>query len=126
MSRILVVDDEDPFRSTLAEALATLGHVVMEARNGSEALRLAAVEPPDLALVDIIMPDKEGLETISTLRRDRPELPIIAMSGGSGDSRVDYLKIAQRMGATCTLAKPFPLEMLVATLAEAVRRAEKG
>jgi CheY-like chemotaxis protein len=112
MSRILLVDDDDSFRSMLGMTLRKLGHAVREAHNGDEGLRLAAAEPPDLVFMDMIMPEKEGLETITALRRRQPEVKVIAMSGGSRDGRVDYLKVAKRMGANHTLTKPFSPEAL--------------
>lgn len=122
MSRILLVDDDDPFRHMLAITLTKMGHEVMEARDGREGLQLSAAEPPDIVITDLIMPEKEGLETIGTLRRTQPEVKIIAMSGGSRDTGIDYLSVAKRLGAMRTLEKPF----LPEELAEAIQAVTSG
>ena len=118
MSRILLVDDDVPLRKMLKLSLQKMGHLVDEAGTGTEALQLCKSEPPELVITDIIMPDKEGLETIVTIRQLYPGLRIIAMSGGGRASTVDYLKIARRLGAMHTLEKPFSYEQLNAAVAK--------
>ncbi len=118
MSRILLVDDDDPLRSILRVTLAKMGHDVVEARNGKEALRLCHEERPDIVLTDLVMPEKEGIEMIGALRRFHPDVKIIAMSGGGRGSAWDYLKIAKHMGATITLAKPFSNEAIARAIAQ--------
>lgn len=117
MPRILLVDDDDPFRKMLMLTLTKMGHHVMEARNGKEALKLFAHVAPDLVISDLIMPEKEGLETIGELRRKHPGVKIIAMSGGGRVSATDYLKIARALGADHVLAKPFSNDELKAAVA---------
>ena len=107
MPRILLVDDDDSFRKMLQLTLVKLGHEVTEARDGKEALHLCAQEPPDVVLTDLVMPEKEGLETIATLKRGWPEVKVIAMSGGARINARDFLKVAKLMGAHATLEKPF-------------------
>lgn len=107
MPAILLVDDDEPMRKMLGITLTKLGYQVTEARDGREALRLFAAEPPDLVLTDMVMPDKEGVEVIGELRRLQPDLKIIAMSGGGRGDATDYLKVARLMGAAHTLHKPF-------------------
>jgi two-component system, chemotaxis family, chemotaxis protein CheY len=107
MPRILLVDDDEALRKMLRLRLVKLGHEVLEAANGKEALRLCEAVPPDLVVTDLIMPEKEGLETIAQLRRLRPDVKIIAMSGGGRINARDFLKIAKLMGASATLEKPF-------------------
>lgn len=116
MIRVLLVDDDESLRKMLKLSLVRMGHVVDEAGTGTEALRLCETEPPDLVVTDIIMPDKEGLETIVTIRQLYPELRIIAMSGGGRANSIDYLKIARRLGAMHTLEKPFSYEQLNAAI----------
>jgi CheY-like chemotaxis protein len=89
---------------------------VVEAGNGRDGLSLAREGQPDVVVTDLIMPDKEGLETIIELRRDFPDLPIIAMSGSGLGSH--YLKAAEKLGAEKTLAKPFMMEELVQAVRE--------
>src|SRR5687768_12074125 len=82
MPKILLIDDDDAFRKVVRLALTSMGHDVIEACDGGEGLRLLKANSIDLVLTDLIMPDKEGIETIMEIQRMRPELKIIAMSGG--------------------------------------------
>jgi CheY-like chemotaxis protein len=118
--RILLVDDDPSFRPMLAETLSRLGHDVVTATNGDEALALFREDAIDLVITDLIMPEREGLDVIRTLRRRAPNLKIIAMSGGGRNSPVTYLEIAKRLGAATVLAKPFSTEQLKSAIAEAM------
>lgn len=112
MAKILLIDDDDLFRDMLASALEREGHVVHQATNGIQGLKMFRAEQSDLVITDIVMPEKEGLDTIRDLRRDFPSARIIAMSGGlANDSRL-YLLMAEKFGARAVLAKPFPIEEL--------------
>jgi DNA-binding response OmpR family regulator len=122
MTKILLVEDDDALRDMLHLTLEKMGHAVIDARNGKEATACQEQTPVDVMLTDLVMPEKEGLETILEFRRRWPEVKIIAMSGGSGISRVDYLRIAKPMGAVAALAKPFSNEELAAALAIAAPR----
>src|SRR3954466_16310145 len=112
MARILIVDDDDDFREMLRMAATALGHDVSAARDGNEALRLCACESPDLVLTDLVMPEREGLKMIQVLRRDWPQLKIIAMSSGARMNARDLLKVAKLMGAREVLTKPFSIQEL--------------
>ena len=83
------------------------------AKDGVEGLSVFHQEQPDVVLTDLIMPDKEGIETIMDLRKISPNLVIIAMSGGSLNKGYDYLPAAQNLGANATLKKPFEAEELI-------------
>jgi DNA-binding response OmpR family regulator len=107
MKRILLVDDNEPFRRGLGLTLERAGYEVQSAPDGAVALKLFREFPADLVITDLIMPEKEGLETIMDLRRLQPELKIIAMSGGGRIDPNDYLPIAKKLGAALTLSKPF-------------------
>lgn len=113
MARILIIDDDEPFRTLLEMMLVKAGHAVAVAGNGLEALKLFRAEPADLILTDLMMP-YDGLATIRILRGEFPNLGIIAMSGG-GNFRLDY---ARGLGAHLTLTKPFAAEQLVTAIAE--------
>ena len=106
MARILVTDDESQIRRLLRLILQGRGHEVREAADGAEALSACRREPFDYLLCDLLMPNKEGLETIREARRDFPGLKIVAMSAGLRGT-VDVLKLARLMGANATLEKPF-------------------
>ncbi len=116
MRQILLVDDDDLFRKMLALMLTKMGYNVVEARNGREAVNLHRHLLPDLVLMDLIMPEKEGIETIEELRRAYPAIKIIAISGGGLGRATDYLRIAKLMGADRVLAKPFSNEAIAAAL----------
>jgi len=116
MSRLLLIDDDAAHREILAIALAHAGHTVVQAVDGRHGADLFRVEPADLVITDVVMPNREGLETIAALRRDWPALPIIAMSG---DIRAHlYLGMAAKLGAQRTLAKPFATETLLRLINE--------
>lgn len=106
---VLVADDDAQMRLSLRYVLGRAGYAVEEAVNGHEAVsRINAREGGyDAVLMDIIMPDQEGIETILQLRRTHPDLRIIAMSGGARLYDFDPLKLAQDCGANFVIAKPF-------------------
>lgn len=116
MTSILLIEDDELFRDALAIALAEHGYRVIQASDGEEAVKLFRAEPTDLVLTDLVMPRKEGIETIGDLRRIVPRLGIIAMSGGLAHNAPLYLKIAGSLGANRTLKKPFTLPVLFQTI----------
>jgi len=107
MARILVIDDEDLARFTIKDFLENAGHEVVEARDGEEGVHFQKAQPFDLIVTDIIMPKKEGVETIIEIKRDFPEIKIIAISGGGRTRNLDFLELANKFGADRVLAKPF-------------------
>ena len=110
MARILIIDDEDQARNMLHQALERAGYEVVIARDGSEGIELFRSAPTDLIITDILMPEKEGLEIIMDLRREFPDVKIIAMSGGGHMGYLNFLEVAKRLGAQRTLQKPFGLQ----------------
>jgi CheY-like chemotaxis protein len=112
MPQILIIDDEEQIRAVFREMLERFGYEVFEATNGEEGLRLQREKPADLIITDLIMPEKEGLETIRELRQEFPEVKIIAVSGGGRIGPAQYLDVAKKLGATCTLQKPVGLDQL--------------
>jgi len=116
MARILVVDDEPLLRRTLRAILERAGHEVLEAVDGAKALNVFVESHPDLVLIDMVMPNREGAETIVDLRAAGC-VPIIAMSGAGGDSGALYLRIAAEVGADRTLAKPIRAAALLEAVA---------
>ena len=110
MARVLIIDDEDYVRMTLSQALEDEGHTVLLASNGLDGLSLYAEGKPDLVITDVLMPDKEGLETIIELRKIEPDVKVIVISGGGRVNNLDFLEMAKKFGATATLKKPFPID----------------
>lgn len=115
--RILVIDDDDQIRELIREVLERGGHTVFEANNGDTGIKLVCEETVDVVVTDIIMPDKDGLETITELRKSHPEIRIVAISGGGRKVNRDYLPTAQAFGADRVLYKPFrPQEVVQAVI----------
>lgn len=125
MAHLILIDDDRDLREILAVTLTDAGHVVRQAKEGREAMALFQREPADVVITDLIMPGKEGLETIVALRKERPKLPIIAISGGVEHSPV-YLGLAARLGAQRTLAKPFKIEALLKAIDEVLAEVRGG
>jgi CheY-like chemotaxis protein len=110
---ILLVDDDLDVRHSLRRVLERAGHIVTEAGNGQEAVKLWRRHPGDLVILDMFMPEKDGLETIVELRAHNPNVRIIAMSGGGAKNRLDILDDARLLGADLAIQKPFhPAELL--------------
>ena len=105
--KILLIEDDDLVRATLKSALESTNYVVTEAADGEEGLKQFHAFSPDLVVTDILMPKKEGIETILALRRISPTLKILAMSGGDRVGNLEFLSMAEKLGADRTLQKPF-------------------
>lgn len=118
MTRILVIDDEAPVRRILRQMLERAGYEVVEAPDGAKGLRLYHQDPVDLIITDILMPEKEGIETIMALCKTAPRVKIIAISGGGRMNKKDLLSTAKALGAARTLAKPFTREEVLAAVQE--------
>jgi CheY-like chemotaxis protein len=116
MSAILVIDDDASVREVVSEMLRLEGHDVTIAENGREATSMLARQAFDLVITDLIMPEKEGIETISEIRRTDSRIPIVAISGGGRLGPGDYLETARYIGADATLAKPFARQELLTTI----------
>lgn len=112
MAHILVIDDEENVRLLVAAILEQQGHQVTQADNGKTGMAAFRRTPPDLVITDLVMPEQEGVETILELRREKPGLPVIAMSGGLARSE-NYLDICRRLGVRATLSKPFGVKELL-------------
>ena len=117
MGTILVIDDDDQVRGVLRDMLEFAGYDVLDAPNGRLGLSEFRKHDVDLVITDILMPEKEGLETIIELRKEQPGLQIIAISGGGERGNMDYLQTANMLGAVKTFAKPFDRRDLLDTVA---------
>jgi CheY-like chemotaxis protein len=111
---ILVIDDDVAVLEMVSEMLNSEGVTVLTAANGEEGMRLIRGHSEiDLVITDLIMPEKEGMETIRELKRDFPHIRILAISGGGRVSAQSYLTIAKALGADLTLGKPFVRQELL-------------
>lgn len=109
--KILVIDDDTLIRRVLCAALKKMGYATLEAPTGEAGLVEFKRSKPFAVITDVLMPDKNGLQTINELRALDPQVKIIAMSGGgSGQDGQDFLEMAQELGAAATLSKPFEAE----------------
>ena len=120
MATILLVDDDEGVRTLLHKALVAAGHEVEDAWNGDIALAAYRRQSRDLVITDLVMPEKDGLETIMALRRLNPAVKIIAMSGGGRTLGLGqlYLETASTFGANRILAKPFTSTALLTAVSE--------
>jgi CheY-like chemotaxis protein len=109
---ILLVDDDESFRGMVQTMLTRMGHRTTAVSDGEQAVRQYRQGTFDLVITDLIMPEREGLDTIRTLLRETANVKIIAMSGGGRAGPSAYLNIAERLGATATLTKPFSRQEL--------------
>lgn len=106
--QLLVVDDEEGIRDALNMVLEDLGHIVLTAANGKEALNIIQRYAIDLVITDILMPEGDGLELINSLRKEKPGLKSIVISGGDPQ----FLSISTCLGADRVLPKPFGQDQL--------------
>jgi len=118
MARILIIDDEEIFRGLLRRMLKQAGYEVLEAPDGTVGVARYRENLPDLVIVDLHMPGKMGIDVIMELRRDFPDVKIIAMSGGGPKGDFDHLSAAKALGAQHTFLKPFNHQKLLAAIKE--------
>ena len=113
MASVLIIDDEKHVRHLLKAVLESIGHQIVEATNGKDALQIIHSNPPSLVIVDMFMPEIDGIEIIKNMRGTQTDIKIIAISGRTTLDDVDVLEVAQRLGATHTLPKPFEIRHLI-------------
>jgi len=115
--KILVIDDDASVRKFIATTLKKENHTVIEAENGVEGLdKLQHEKDVSIVITDLIMPEKEGIETIMDVRRFNPSMKILAISGGGKASPENFLLLADAVGANATLKKPFSGQELLMSL----------
>jgi len=112
----IVIDDDETVRYSLRAVLEDAGHTVLEAENGQQAMDVLAGGDVDVAVVDIIMPIQEGVETTIQIGRWFPDVKTSAMSGGGRSRNLDFLQVARNFGACDALEKPFSGETLLASV----------
>jgi len=121
---VLVVDDDPALCDVLVRMLRDGGYSAKSVLDGRQAVEAVSRGGVDVVLCDMLMPEKEGLETIAELRQGAPDVPVIAMSGAlRGDS---YLGMAARLGAVASLRKPFERDSLLAAVSTALQRRPVG
>jgi DNA-binding response OmpR family regulator len=121
--KVLLVDDEEDFVSTLAERLRMRGIQARTAGNGEEALRSIAVDPPHVVILDVMMPGMSGLDVLRKIKADFPGIEVILLTGiGSTREGVEGM----RMGALDYLMKPLQIEELIEKLRDAVDKSTEA
>ena len=121
--KILVMDDEVQILRLVTEILHADGHEVLCAADGIAGMALLRKEAPEMVIVDIVMPEQEGIETILAIRRESPKTKIIAISGAGQVGEVDVLKMARAFGADDVIAKPFRAGELLSLVRSSVAAA---
>ena len=119
---VCVVDDEAPIRRLIRAQLEPEGFEIVDAESGNQALAIIERRLPSVAIIDLIMPDGEGLSLIRTLKQNWPGLLILAMSGGGSRGPTEQLKAARRLGADDTIAKPFTRDDMVMKVRALLKR----
>jgi DNA-binding response OmpR family regulator len=118
MRKILIIDDDEQMRTLLCRAMEYAGFAVESAEDGREGQRFFEEQSCDLVITDLIMPEQEGMETITFLRKNHPEVKIIAISGGGRIGPETYLPAALELGANRAFSKPFVLDELTTAVNE--------
>ncbi len=113
---VCVIDDDEIVRVQLADILRNAGHTALEAHSADDGVSLIRKHRAEAAIVDILMPDRDGLEVIGQLRREAAQVRIVAISGGGRLGPRAYLDIARQLGADVALAKPVTASDLLEAL----------
>ena len=121
MESILIIDDEPQIRSMIRLILERSGYTVIEASDGIEGIRLFREKPAALIITDLIMPNKDGIGLIIELKKEFPNVKIVAMSGGGLNRPEGYLRGAQKLGAACTLSKPINRQELLRAVKDTLK-----
>ncbi len=102
---VLLIDDDPAFLDSLSLLLGNCGFRVLTARNGAHGLQMFRRHAPLVVVTDIIMPEEDGIGVMLQMRRERPNVKIIAISGGGKIDKSDYLTVAERLGADAAIPK---------------------
>jgi CheY-like chemotaxis protein len=109
---VLVVDDDDEIRRLITECLESLGYNIISVERSREAVRIFRREQIDLVILDVFMPERDGIDTLMELRFMEPKAKVIVMSGGGEMPAGQALRWAEKLGAAVTLPKPFSIQEL--------------
>lgn len=121
MANVLIIDDDPEVLSLFAEALNDAGHTVHQASNGVEGLSQIEAAKPDVVVVDIFMPEMDGIETILNIRHANPGMRVVAISGGGQSRNFAFLDTSPDMGADLTLHKPILPDELIGHIETCLR-----
>lgn len=121
---MLIIDDESEVRSLLTRTLAQAGYEVVAVGSGEEGTRVCRQQSFDMVVVDMIMPEKDGLETMMEIRRGSPQARIIAMSGAPRTNVMDPLSVALKLGAVASLMKPFTPDEFLGSVVQFLPQAQ--
>lgn len=116
MANVLVVEDDIFVADMLSQVLARANHQVKTARDGEDAVRVLQSFTPDVMVTDILMPKKSGTTLISEVRKQHPQMEIIAISGGGRADPIGYLDLSEELGAAISFAKPVDNEAILMTI----------
>lgn len=116
MAHVLLVDDDSAVRDATATLLRACGYAVTALASGLKIEAAIAAHRPDLAIIDILMPDRDGIEIVIALRQHFPDLPVLVVSGSGEIGGLSFLTMARSLGAAEALAKPFDGEKLLDTV----------
>ncbi|HEU0216330.1 MAG TPA: response regulator [Stellaceae bacterium] len=116
MNSVLVIDDDPVFCRVVEGILKNDGYAVESVGDAQSGISRYGETQPDLVIVDILMPGKEGIATILELREANPDARILAMTGGGNFAASDVLRIAELLGADNSLKKPFEPAVLLDTV----------
>ncbi len=116
--RILLVDDDSALREFIGIALSSEGYQIDSVGDGREALKFLSKTSVDLVVTDLCMPHIDGIELAMEMRKTRPNVPLIAISGGAVGETESILRAVKLLGAKRTLPKPFALSELKSAVAE--------
>jgi two-component system, response regulator, stage 0 sporulation protein F len=116
MANVLVIDDEPSIRGLLKEVLEKAGYRVLQAEDGRKGLTLYQQEPVDLVIMDLLMPETDGLEATLQLTREYLDAKVIAITGAQGDQ--NFLDVAKLLGARRAFEKPFDIHKLLEAVEE--------
>jgi DNA-binding response OmpR family regulator len=122
VATVLIIDDDRLLRRVMTRVIRNMGHDVLQAEDGERGLSLFRAHRPELVITDIVMPRQEGFQTIRELRREFPDVKIIATSGGGRERTPTFLIDAGRVGADMTLSKPFRPVELISAVAKLLHR----
>jgi CheY-like chemotaxis protein len=112
-STVLITDDDPLVRATYKHSFEEAGYLVLEADDGRKVLTHLTDEVIDILLLDVFMPDQDGIATLLEIRRRFPKLKIIVMSGGGMSGGMDFLNVAMKLGADGAVRKPISPRLLL-------------